>query len=65
MTVTVCGVSQFAAVKVTLAGETTPSVVSLDASGIVTSAVGCDVRTIVNATDSPDSDVKTPVGVRP
>ena len=40
MTVTVWGVFQLAAVKVRLAGETVPSVVSLDDKPIVTSAVG-------------------------
>ncbi len=52
---TVCGVLQFAAVKVRLAGETTPSVVLLDPTGIVTSAVGCDFSTTVNVTDVPGS----------
>ena len=40
MTVTVCAVLQLAAVKVRLAGETVPSVVSLQDRAIVTSAVG-------------------------
>ncbi len=63
VTVTVCGAFQSAAVKVRLAGETTPSAVLLDASGIVTSAVGCDPSTTVNVTDVPASDVEVPLGV--
>ena len=62
MTVTVCGTFQFAAVNVTLAGETVPSVVSLDESGIVTSAVGCEVSTTVKVTDVPASEVEVPLG---
>ena len=42
VTVTVCATFQFAVVNVRLAGETVPSVVSLELSPIVTSAVGCD-----------------------
>jgi hypothetical protein len=40
VTVTVCGVAQFAAVKVSDAGATVPSAVWLELSAIVTSAVG-------------------------
>jgi hypothetical protein len=62
VTVTVCGTSQFAAVNTTLAGETVPSVASLDESGTVTSAVGCEVRTSVKATDVPVSEAENPLG---
>src|SRR5438132_1506093 len=48
VTVTVLATFQFAGVKITLAGETVPSVVSLELSPIVTGAVGLLLRTIVN-----------------
>jgi hypothetical protein len=63
VTVTVCATFQFAAVNTTLAGETVPSVVSVEESGIVTLAVGCEVRTRVKVTDPPASDVEVPLGV--
>jgi hypothetical protein len=57
--VTVWGVLRFAAVKVTDAGDTVPSVVSELESPTVTFAVGCDVRTIVNRAVPPASVVVT------
>ena len=41
VTVTVCGTFQLAGVKVRLEVETVPSVVSLELTATVTSAVGC------------------------
>jgi len=61
VTDTVCGVFQFAVVNVTLAGETVPSLVSLDVKPIVTSAVGWLVRTIVNVSVPPPSVVVRPL----
>ena len=50
--------------KVTLAGLTVPSVASLELTPIVTSAVGCEFRTIVNVAVPPASVVVRPdVGV--
>ena len=43
-----------------LAGETVPSVVSLEESAIVTSAVGCVVSTTVNVSLPPLSVVSNP-----
>ena len=64
VTVTVCAIFQFAAVNVSAAGKTVPSVASLDESGIVTSAVGWLVRTTVNVAVPPISVVVRPdVGV--
>ena len=64
MTVTVCGAFQLAAVNVRLAGATVPSVVSLELSAIVTSAVGCAVSTTVKVAVPPASVVVRPeVGV--
>ena len=60
VTVTVCGVFQFAVVNVTLAGLTVPSDVSLELSPIVTFAVGCAVRTMVNVAVPPASVVVRP-----
>ena len=55
---------QFAVVKVTLAGLTVPSTVLLELRPIVTSAVGCDVRTTVKVAVPPASVVVRPeVGV--
>ena len=61
MTVTVCAVFQLAVVKVRLAGETVPSVVSLELSAIVTSAVGCVLSTTVKVAVPPASVVVSPV----
>ncbi len=63
VTVTVCGVLQFAVVNVRLAGETVPSAALPDATGTVTSAVGCALSAIVKVTEVPGSDVEVPVGV--
>ena len=64
MTVTVCGVFQLAVVKVTDAGLTVPSVVSLELSPTVTLAVGCEARTTVKVAVPPASVVVSPeVGV--
>ena len=60
MTVTVCGVFQFAAVNVTLAGLTVPSDGLLELSPIVTSAVGCEFSTIVKVAVPPLSVVVRP-----
>src|SRR4051812_37434813 len=57
VTVTVCGVLQLAEVKVNDAGETVPSVVSLELRPIVTLAVGFDVSTTVNVAVPPASVV--------
>ena len=55
---------QFAVVNVRLAGPTVPSVVSLELSAIVTSAVGCVFSTTVNVAVPPASVVVRPaVGV--
>ena len=59
-TVTVRGTLQLPVVKVTLAGETVPSVTSLLDSPTVTSAVGRLVRTIVNVAVPPASLVVRP-----
>src|SRR5688572_10810459 len=62
--VTVCGVFQFAAVNVNVAGETVPSPVLLDDNGIVTSSVGCVSSLTWNVAVSADSLVNKPaVGV--
>ncbi len=62
---TVCGVLQFAAVKVSARGrDGALGDVLLDAIGIVTSAVGCDLSTTVNVTVPPASVVAGPLGVR-
>ena len=65
VTVTVCGVFQFALVKVRLAGlDRRPRAVLLELSPIVTSAVGCEFRTTVNVAVPPASVVVSPdVGV--
>jgi len=57
VTVTICGVFQFAGVNVTLVGETVPSLVSLDVKPIVTSAVGSLSSTIVHVAVPPASVV--------
>ena len=60
VTVTVCGVSQFAVVNVSVpsAGSVTrPSVASFDATSTVTLAVGSESSTTVNVAVAPDSDV--------
>src|SRR6187399_1540341 len=63
-TVTVCGIFQFAVVKVTLAGPTVPSTVLLELSPIVTSVVGCEFNTTVKVAVPPASVVVNPdVGV--
>ena len=61
MTVTVCAVLQLAAVKVRLAGETVPSVVSLLDRAIVTSAVGWLPSTTVKVAVPPASVVTRPL----
>src|SRR3954469_1273457 len=53
--VTVCATFQFAGVKVTEAGDTVPSVRSLELSGMVTSADGGAARIIVNVAVPPTS----------
>src|SRR5215467_12160513 len=64
VTVTVCGTLQFAAVNVRLAAATVPSVVSLEATGITTSAVGWLFKTTTNDARPPASLVTRPeVGV--
>ena len=64
VTVTVCGTFQFAVVKVRLAGLTVPSVVSLELSPMVTSAVGWVFSTTVKVAVPPASVVVRPdVGV--
>jgi hypothetical protein len=60
VTVTVCGVFQFAAVNVTLATEMVPSAVLLLLSGIVTLAVGWLFNTTVNDALPPASVVVSP-----
>jgi hypothetical protein len=60
VTVTVCGTFQSAAVNVRLAAETVPSVVSLEATGMTTSAVGSLVRTTVKLAVPPASVVPRP-----
>ena len=60
VTVTVCGIFQLAGVNVRLAGSTVPSAVSVELSAIVTSAVGCDVRTTVYVAVPPASVVVRP-----
>ena len=61
--VTVCGVLQFAAVKIRLLRAIVPSVVSSDVMGSVTSAVGSAVSTTVKDAVVPLSeDVKPVVG---
>jgi hypothetical protein len=62
VTVTVCGVCQFAFVKIRLAGRTVPSVVSLELRAIVTLAVGCVVSTTVNVAVPPASVVASGPG---
>ena len=57
VTVTVWGVSQLLGVNVNDVGETVPSVVSSDESGIVTSSVGWVFRTTVKVWDVPSSEV--------
>ena len=60
VTVTACGAFQVAAVKVTLAGATVPSPVSLELRSIVTSAEGWDVSTTANVAVPPASVVVRP-----
>ena len=62
VTVMVCGVSQFAAVKVTLAG-TVASPVSSDVIVRTTSEVGSASRTIVNVSVLPDSSTSVAASV--
>ena len=57
VTVTVCAVFQFAVVNVSDAGETVPSVASLELSAVLTFAVGCAVSTTVNVAVPPASVV--------
>jgi len=59
-TVTVCGVFQLAVVKVTLAGETVPSVVSLLLSPMVTLSVDGVSSTMVKLSVPPHSVVTSP-----
>ena len=60
VTVTVCGVFQFAGVKVRLTGETVPSLVLLDDKSMVTSAVGSVLSTTVKVSVPPASVVVRP-----
>ena len=62
VTVTVCGVSQFAGVKVTLAG-TVASPVSSDVIVRTTSDVGCASSTTVNMSVVPDSSTSVAASV--
>ena len=57
VTVTVCGVLQFADVNVSEAGLTVPSVVSLELTAMVTSAVGWLSSTTVKVAVPPASVV--------
>ena len=61
MTVTVCGVFQFTAVKVRLAGLTVPSVVSLLVIGTVTFARGCRVSATLKVMRARFSSVVLPL----
>ena len=61
VTVTVWALFQLAGVKVRLAGETVPSVISLLATGIVTFAVGWLLSTTVKVAVPPDSVVVRPL----
>src|SRR6266545_8053480 len=64
MTVTVCGESAFAGVKTREAGDTDPSVESLEDRPMVTSAVGTELRATVKVAMPPPSVVVRPeVGV--
>ena len=64
VTVTVWSTFQFTLVKTRLVGVTVPSVVLLELSAIVTSAVGWDVSTTVKVVVPPASVVVSPdVGV--
>ena len=62
VTVTVCGVSQSAAVKVTVAG-TVASPVSSDVMVRTTSEVGSASRTMVNVSVVPDSSTSVAASV--
>ena len=55
VTVTTCALFQLPGPKVSIAGETTPSAVSLLLRPIVTVAAGCDPRATVNVTLPPTS----------
>ena len=60
---TICGIFQSPEVKVTEAGDTTPSAVLLDDKPMVTSAVGGAFSSMVNVAVPPDSVVvNTPPG---
>src|SRR5262249_37206519 len=61
VTTTVCGELQFALVNTSCEIAIVPSVRSLDATGIVTSAVGCDSKTTVNCAVPPASVVIRPL----
>jgi len=58
--VMVCGTFQFTVVNVTLPALTVPSVVSVELSPIVTSAVGWAFNTTVNVAVPPASVVTSP-----
>ena len=60
VTVTVCDIFQLAAPKVTLGGETVPSVESLLLRTILTLAVGWEVSTMVKVAWPPASLVTSP-----
>ncbi len=60
VTVTTCGVFQVAGVIVTLAGDTVPSVRSLDDSAITTSATGWLLSVMPNVALPPCSVVTRP-----
>src|SRR5204862_2667537 len=55
VTVTVCATFQLAVVNVKLAGATVPSAGLLELNAMVTSAVGCEVRTTVKVAVPPAS----------
>ena len=61
VTVTVCAMFQLAAVKIRLAGETVPSVVSLLDSAMLTSALGWVSSTTVKLAVPPASVVIRPL----
>src|SRR6187431_2496032 len=59
VTGTVCAMFQVVAVKVSEAGDTVASAMFDDASGTVTSPVGCEVSTIVKVAVEPAASVTT------
>jgi hypothetical protein len=61
VTVTICGVLQLSAVNVRLAGVTTPSAVFVDATPMITSAVGWRLRNTVKVSLLPSSETDRPL----